>query len=121
MANLNKNKEQYKERRTNLIALSNIAKQMRAATGQEEQTLNFFIVNFIYQKETPGVYNTFQEWKRLNKTIKKGEKGFAIWGQPIATKGKKQATEEETDMEYFPLCYLFHESQVVDQKREDIQ
>lgn len=119
MTNLSKNKEEYKERRANLIALSNIAKKLREDSGKEEQTLNFFIVN-IYQDSKPGVYKTFQEWKIENKTIKKGEKGFPIWGQPVL-RTKKTDKETETKDEYFPLCYLFHESQVVDQKKEVLQ
>lgn len=120
MANLSKNPEEYKERRTQLIALSNIAKKLRAATGAEEQTLNYFIVN-MYQDSKPGEFKTFQEWKRLNKTIKKGEKGFPIWGQPVKGNRKTAAnkSEEDTEQEYFPMCYLFHESQVAEMQRKE--
>lgn len=106
-------KLQYMERKRELIKLSTIARKMREESKHEELPLNHFIMQ-LYQAERPGVYNTFHEWKELGKYVKKGEKGTPVWGVPVkATKREMvegQSIEEE--MEFFPLCYLFHESQV---------
>ena len=73
-----------------------------------------------YWKRDPFELAALPQWPVLNKTIKKGEKGFPIWGQPVSSKGKPEAQQaaDDSEMQYFPLCYLFHESQVVDQKAE---
>ncbi len=86
----------------------------------ESQTVNFFLTNFIYlASEGTKVYKTFHDWKKEGATVKKGEKAFLIWGSPIyAThQTEDQDTEgketEGNEYEFFPLCYVFSENQVV--------
>lgn len=117
MTKIKRNLEEYKAKREQLVKLSNLAKIERQKSGHDELSLNFFIVEF-YRLKQPGQYETFQEWKRQGKMVKKGEKGFPIWGKPLSAQTKKngepvaEPTEKEAD--FFPICYLFHESQVSD-------
>lgn len=89
----------------------------------ESQTVNFFLTNFIYPaSEGTKVYKTFHDWKKEGATVKKGEKAFLIWGSPIYathqteaknTEGKENKETEGNEYEFFPLCYVFSENQVV--------
>ena len=85
--------KQFKETRTKLIELSNVAKQMR----QKERlnmTINEILLNLIYNTDGATEFNTFAQWKELGYTILKGSKAFVIWGQPRI--GKKGRNRHET-------------------------
>lgn len=118
-------KEIYQERRQKLCQLTanyrairqskiDQAKTIAEALHWAGRTLNSFIVEDYQKQLGPGELLTFHQWKDKNKTIKKGEKGFPIWGQPIghrAEEKEKKGEPEPEDFKYFPVCYLFHESQ----------
>ena len=119
-------KEIYQERREKLCKLSakfrqeredliNNAKTDAEALHLASKTLNSFIVEHYKTELGEGDFLTFHQWKEKNRTIKKGEKGHPIWGQPLDEQRRRKG-EEPTDDEfiYFPLCYLFHESQTVE-------
>jgi len=106
-----------KERRAELIDLSNKAKQgfelcspsLDGYTGNGSVNS---LVMFLFYPE--GKYNTGGGWRKENKFIKKGSKGFAIWGKPrkFTKKADKKTEEKDTEYKAFPVAYLFHESQV---------
>ena len=81
--------------------------------------LNYYILNYIYKTEEITEFKKFSEWKSEGATVKKGEKAFPIWGQPIAQQ-KQDAAEQKgeqynpTDEERqrFPMCYVFSNLQV---------
>jgi len=124
-------KEEYQERRQKLCQLSSDFKTFRqsmidqAKTEAEamrwaSRTLNSFIVEHYQQQLKEGEFNTFHQWKEKNRTIKKGEKGFPIWGQPIGHRPEEKEKSGEPgpdDYKYFPVCYLFHESQVIETQK----
>ena len=95
--------KQFKETRTKLIELSNVAKQMR-----QKERLDMTITEF----------NTFAQWKELGYTILKGSKAFVIWGQPRTGNENKEETDtkrgegEDDEYSFFPVCYLFSDKQV---------
>lgn len=116
-------KEIYQERRDKLCKLSarfrqeregliNNAKSDAEALHWASKTLNSFIVEHYKTELGEGDFFTFHQWKEKNRTIKKGEKGYPIWGQPLDEQRKKKGEEpNEDEFLYFPMCYLFHESQ----------
>lgn len=96
------------------------ATTIEAAAYWESKTVNYFLTNFIYPaSEGTKVYKTFQQWKNEGATVKKGEKAFLIWGSPVNAKHQtedQKVEEEETEgyeYEFYPLCYVFSENQVV--------
>jgi len=95
------------------------ATTIEAAAYWESKTVNYFLTNFIYPaSEGTKVYKTFHEWKKEGATVKKGEKAFLIWGSPVNAKhqAEDQRAEEEDkghEYEFYPLCYVFSEYQVV--------
>ena len=117
-------------KRAELIALSNEAKEIRdtmaeAAETENEamywasRTINYMLLNHMYQTEGATEFNTFKQWKEQGATIKKGSKAFLVWGQPVGKQRAKEApekgqqTDEEDNYKYFPICYLFSDRQVI--------
>jgi len=121
------------EKRLELSKLSRQAEDIREGLIRQAQedgkgnleifyascTINYLLLNHIYDTHGAKEFKTFWQWKKENATIKKGSKAFLIWGQPIEKNNKEDATEEEKGDEYrfFPLCFLFSDKQVV--KKED--
>lgn len=121
------------EKRAKLIELSAKAKSLRqqkiktAKTPEEalfwqSRTINYMLLNYIYSNGDTR-YETFHEWKEQGATIKKGAKATIIWGQPrTGTAMSEQKTKDDTnavrtdapaeEYEFFPLCFLFAESDV---------
>lgn len=86
------------------------------------RTINFILLNFVYEQEGVTEYKTFNEWKEEGATIRKGAKATVVWGQP--RKGTPAITEEELatlteseriarQYEFFPLAFLFSNLDVV--------
>lgn len=117
-------------KREALIAMSNAAKELRenmtqGATTENEalywasRTVNFMLLNHMYETGGATEFNTFNQWKERGATIKKGETAFLIWGQPIGrqraekAEAKGEPETDDSDYEYFPLCYLFSDKQVI--------
>jgi hypothetical protein len=73
--------------------------------------LNDFIIELFYEGEKHE-FNTFKGWLEVGKVVKKGEKGYVIWGRPI--KGEQKNEEQEVEKRYkmFPLSYIFRDDQV---------
>jgi len=122
-------KEEYQEKRQKLAELTADFRAYRKKMVEEakteaeamywaSRTLNSFIVEYYKNKLGNGELKTFFEWKEKGKTIKKGEKGWPIWGQPLGHRPEEIAEHGEPtdDFKYFPMCYLFHESQTADIK-----
>ncbi len=107
-------KAQKKEKREQLKALSNSLKPL--IKEGEFETVNEAIINY-YRQENPEIttFKTFREWKAQGATVKKGEKAFVVWAQPRAIKAieEKEQSEEEKEETFFPICYLFANTQVI--------
>jgi len=81
--------------------------------------LNHFLLNFVYKTEGITDFKKFGEWKQTGASVKKGEKAFPIWGQPVGAQKEERAEEkgetyQATDEENrrFPICYVFSNLQV---------
>ena len=113
--------------RQDLRAKSQEAKAMREKMKKEaktvsdkieaaETTLNYIIVNMYKNETNCKVFKTFHDWKKAGYKVNKGVKGFAVWGTPKRIKDKLETEVGEVlegeSWEFWPLCYLFNESQV---------
>jgi len=88
--------------------------------------LNFFILNYVYKTEGITVFKKFNEWKQEGASVKKGEKAFPIWGQPVGkqkeveakSKGENYEASPE-EYELYPICYVFSNLQVKPIERKE--
>jgi antirestriction protein ArdC len=105
-------KEQYIERRKQLIALSATMRQL-IEVG-EVDSVNEGLKN-LYMEDNPDIneFKTFKQWKEEGATVRKGEKAFLIWGQPRKTEQTNDESEEPEEYKFWPICYLFANTQVV--------
>lgn len=65
------------------------------------------MIKFVFYPA--GEYNTFKGWKDKGLIVKKGSKGFAVWGRK--RKFKKKGDDDGV-YSAFPLAYIFNENQV---------
>ena len=95
------------------------AKSNDQALFYHSKPLNYFILNYVYASDEITEFKKFNEWKREGATVKKGEKAYPIWGQPVAQ--QKQDAAEQKGEQYdptpdeerrFPMCYVFSNLQV---------
>lgn len=120
-------KKEPNPKRVELARLSDFAEELReqkvneAESEQEalfwaSRTINYMLLHCIYDTKEATEFNTFNQWKTQNATVKKGEKAFLIWGQPVRKFEKPEDAppeQEETEKyKFFPLCYLFSDKQV---------
>lgn len=120
-----KEREERLQKREQLKVLSRTLVAKRDAgeyMGNEDDTVNG-LLRFHYACQGCSNLKTFKEWKEAGYVVRKGEKALLIWGTPVISKTekeriaelKKQGKEEEAKEakeDFFPLCYLFAESQV---------
>ena len=106
-----------KDKRQELRELSLIAKGFQNSSCQE-MTINEILINEFYTDAKNTEFKTLFDWSKIGFKVKKGSKAFLIWGKPRAIKDKnheptKQKNEEEDETEFYPLCYLFSNAQVI--------
>ena len=103
-------KEQFKLKRLALIAASQgirILVKEGVYNNVNEGLLE------MYTEENPDIeeFNTFNQWKEQGYTINKGSKAFIIWGQPRKAEQTPEGSEEHEEFKYWPICYLFSNTQ----------
>ena len=115
--NKNSKKEQYKANRTALIQISTGLRQLVKSGAIDSVNEG---LKEIYEKSDPNIeeFKTFWQWKDEGYTIKKGSKAFLIWGQPRKGSQVAEGSEEPEEYNYWPLCYLFANTQVFRADRE---
>lgn len=123
-------KQKARANRDALIARSvplQIARKSGILPFAEMETVNECL-RFCYTRETGQTeWDTFKGWKDKGRPIKKGEKGFPVWGKPLGAPAEgaedsaaaiaaenPEAGEEARKMSFFPLAYIFHAGQVDD-------
>ena len=107
-------KEQAQEKRRQLVKISNILRGF--VRKGEIPSINEGLIT-LYKQMYPDIqeFNTFFQWKVKGFAVRKGAKSFVIWGQPRDTNGQlkdAEPTEQESKGEFYPLCYLFADTQV---------
>lgn len=108
---MRKSKEKYQENRKKLIELSQGARAL-IETG-EYATVNEALIG-VYAEENEGIekFKTFGQWKNDGYTIVKGSTAFLVWGQPRKVEQVPEGADEPEEFKYWPLCYLFANTQV---------
>jgi len=104
---------QAKEIREELVKRAIKAGDNASALSAAGRTLNSIIIEFFYKKNGHSEFKTFNQWKETGANIRRGEKGFIIWGRPlgvIKAEEGEPATKEEA--KYFPISHLFSNMQV---------
>jgi len=129
-------KERTKEKRRLLSKLTAAAREIREAEinrfsqeGKPAQalraagrSLNSYIIENFYQDSENVVFNTFNQWQQNGYQVKKGSKAFVLWGRPLASqKAEKQQEPQEGDEQFFPLCHLFSNAQVLPRETEETE
>ncbi|MFY0628585.1 MAG: DUF1738 domain-containing protein [Reichenbachiella sp.] len=106
-----------KELRQNMIDGATTAKE---ALYWQSKTVNYMLLNHVYDTDEATEFNTFKQWKEQGATVKKGSKAFVIFGQPVNDQKQQEAekkgespTENDEDYQYFPMCFLFSNKQVL--------
>ena len=73
----------------------------------------------IYRQQTgqtdPDAWNTFWGWKERGLLVRKGESGFAVWGEKkqfVKHEETPEGEEQEKTYKAFPIAYIFHAGQV---------
>jgi hypothetical protein len=114
------------KKRTVLISLSRKAKLLReikaerAKTDKEAEywatrTVNDMLFMILYNPKNEREFNTFDQWRKTGKRVKKGEKAVFIWGMPRKATAKVETKTEQTLEEiykFWPICFLFSDLQV---------
>lgn len=104
-------KEQYLKKRKELIELSKFVR-MGVKSGAYDSVNEG--LKEIYMETNPEIaeFKTFWQWKEEGATVRKGEKAFLIWGQPRKGSQVPEGTSEPEEYKYWPVCYLFANTQV---------
>lgn len=115
----NSKKEQYKANRMALIKLS-AGLRILVKEGAIESVNEG--LKEIYEKGDPDIeeFRTFWQWKDDGYTIRKGAKAFLIWGQPRKSSQVPEGSTEPEEYNYWPLCYLFANTQVYRPERDQL-
>lgn len=129
-------KEQTKIKRQLLGKLTAAAREMRDAEinrlseeGKPNEalraacrSLNSYIIENFYQDAENVIFNTFNQWQQQGYQVKKGSKAFVLWGRPLASqKAERQEEPKEGDEQFFPLCHLFSNAQVIEREKEEAE
>ncbi|MDR1198984.1 MAG: hypothetical protein LBK94_08265 [Prevotellaceae bacterium] len=72
----------------------------------------------IYRQAGHDTLNTLQQWNRMKKTVKKGEKALLLWGQPRRVERMNDETAERDEFDFWPVCYVFSDKQVMARRAE---
>ena len=114
------------KKREYLRGLSQTAETMAEGTDQEETTVNNKLMKFIYNPKNNLEFRSFKKWKEQGFTVRKGQKAFLLWGQPLEndknSKDKDKKNEElneEEGSKFFPVAYVFSSDQVHKIKKKE--
>lgn len=64
-----------------------------------------------YAEQGHKTLKTFNDWNKDGYKITKGAKALLLWGSPKPYK-QAEATDEESETSFFPVCYVFSNLQV---------
>jgi hypothetical protein len=133
--------EKSQLRKSQLIEDSVAAKELRnkfAEKASEEgkhdlaeffalASVNFMLTNYIYKAEGVEDFKTFKQWGEEGYRVIKGESCiYPIWGRK--TKGTAKETNpkegedpKESEYKFFPVCFLFANTQVIKENEEQTE
>ena len=85
---------------------------IRTAEGRELSPFNQCLL--VHQNSSVSIVGGFQQWKKLNRSVKKGERALAIWvpcGKQAEGAGDAGANPDTTEDRFFILGNVFDISQ----------
>lgn len=110
-------------RRAELKALSALIRPLVKAGMYEN--VNAGLVEHWKAETGASEFHTFADWRKAGRPVRKGERGFPIWGTPRAIGNGEMIVSDgmaalaaitgapiEEKPDFFPVCYLFHAGQV---------
>jgi hypothetical protein len=97
-----------KQAREQLKALSKAAKLL--VQGGIFDNVNEAIIETVYNDKQNHTFKTFNQWISEGYKIIKGSKAYPIWAKP--KKGQNHTEGEKDEYKFFPICYLFSNTQV---------
>lgn len=71
----------------------------------------------IYAQQGHEELKTIHQWNSTGKQVKKGEKALLLWGSPKKYEVEKTESEEKDELDYYPICFVFSNLQVIDAKK----
>lgn len=77
-------------------------------------TVNEGLIEF-YGENGHKNLKTIRQWNDINMSVKKGEHALLLWGSPKKKDKTQERTtpeDEEKASEFYPLCFVFSESQI---------
>jgi len=97
-------------------ALSELSRQVRPMVKEGFVPSVNEGLKVLYFGDSIPELNTYRGWIEKGFQVNKGEKAFLFWGTPldIPDKEKQESediTEDDKNIEFFPLCHLFALSQ----------
>ena len=98
-----------KQRRRELLIELTVKARLLVEQGEQPSINSALLAIYREQQELPKdtQFLLFGQWKARGYKIKKGSKGFAVWASP------KEATKQDgTTYDYYPVAYLFNNTQV---------
>lgn len=98
------------EKRESLIEISRVARSLRE-TEELDGTINYMLLNYIYNTGDATDFKTFQEWGAEGYGVRRGAKAFVAWDKP-----QTQRDRDGKSFKYFPVKYLFSDLQVYKMK-----
>ena len=113
-------KEQYIEKRKALIELSNLVRPL-VQEGEFDTVNEAIKEQYIEQHPEIEEFKTFNQWKEDGATVRKGEKAFLVWGQPRKIEQVPEGSDEPEEFKYWPVCYLFGNTQVYKPSEKETQ
>lgn len=118
-----KTNSKIQEKRNELRELSKIAKAL-VKEGAADRVND--ALKMMYFMEGHDELNTLQQWNKKGYMVKKGEKALLLWGEPKRRNENKEKQSERNDeneenMQFFPICYVFSNKQVTESKKGGVQ
>lgn len=111
-------KAQYIANRKQLIEMSKFAR-MAVKEGIYDSVNEALKESYMEADEEIWEFKTFNQWKQEGATVKKGSKAYLVWGQPRQVSQAVEGSEEPEEFKYWPVAYLFANSQVYQPAAEE--
>ena len=105
-------------RRLELAKLSRVFKPL--VESGKFHNINAAVVAYYKQQTGKQEFRTFAGWREAGYSVIKGSTGFPVWAAPRPMGSGKPEEGEPANLaesgegnHWFPVCYLFHDGQVI--------
>lgn len=74
-------------------------------------------LKMFYAQSGHNELKTLREWNKHGKRVKKGEKALLLWGSPKKSERVNEEIEEKDALDFYPICFVFSQKQVDENKK----